>query len=115
MRSAKRSLCATMLLLEAIVLGLTTPVLIGVEAIAVGTALAVGLGLALACLVVAASLRHTWAYAAGWVIQVAALALGAVVPAMIVLGVGFTALWAGAVALGGKVDRERAEREALEH
>jgi hypothetical protein len=114
MRSARRSLCAVMLTLQAVVLGLTTPVLISVADVSVSTALAVGLGLTVACLVVAGMLRRSWAFYAGWAIQVAAVALGVVIPMMFLLGAVFAALWAGAYFLGAKIDRERAEREVLE-
>lgn len=114
MRSAQRSMAATILALEAIVLGLTTPVMISVASVPVVTALVIGLGLTVACVVVAGMLRHSWSYSVGWAIQVAAVALGVVVPVMFVLGGVFLALWAGAVLLGAKIDRERAEREVLE-
>ncbi len=114
MRSARRSMCAVMLTLQAVVLGLTTPVLISVADVSVSTALAVGLGLTVACLVVAGMLRRSWAFHAGWAIQVAAVALGVVIPMMFLLGAVFAALWAGAYFLGAKIDRERAEREVLE-
>jgi len=114
MRSAQRSMCATMLALQAVVLGLTTPVLISVAAVPVASALLVGLGLTVACVVVAGLLRRPWAFALGWGIQVASLALGVVITMMFVLGAIFTALWAGAYFLGAKIDRERAEREVLE-
>jgi hypothetical protein len=114
MRSAQRSMGAVILVLQAIVLGLTTPVMISVAAVSVGTALVVGLGLALACVVVAGMLGRRWAFALGWVIQAGALALGLVIPMMFLLGAVFLALWAGAYFLGAKIDRERAEREVLE-
>lgn len=114
MRSARRSLGATMLMLEAIVLGLSTPAMINVASVPVGTALWVGLGLTVACIVVAGMLRRAWAFYIGWAIQGAALALGLVVPMMFLLGAIFLALWAGAFFLGGKIDRERAEREVIE-
>ncbi|HSJ22527.1 MAG TPA: DUF4233 domain-containing protein [Nocardioidaceae bacterium] len=114
MRSAQRSLCAAMLGLQAIVLGLTTPVMISVESVSVGAALGVGLGLTVACVLVAGMLRWSWAYYLGWLIQGASLALGFVVPIMFLLGAIFASLWAGAFILGGKVDWERAEREVLE-
>jgi uncharacterized membrane protein YciS (DUF1049 family) len=107
-------MCAVMLALQAVVLGLTTPVLISVADVSVSTALAVGLGLTVACLVVAGMLRRAWAFHAGWAIQVAAFALGIVIPMMFLLGAVFTALWAGAYFLGTKIDRERDEREVLE-
>ena len=114
MRSAQRSMCAAMLTLQAVVLGLTTPVMISVASVSVGTALWVGLGLTVACIVTAGMLRRPWAYYIGWAIQVASLALGFVIPLMFLLGAIFAALWAGAYFLGAKVDRERAEREVLE-
>jgi hypothetical protein len=107
-------MCAAMLTLQAVVLGLTTPVMISVASVAVGTALWVGLGLTVACIVTAGMLRRSWAYYLGWAIQVASLALGFVIPMMFFLGAIFTSLWAGAYFLGAKVDRERAEREVLE-
>jgi uncharacterized membrane protein YciS (DUF1049 family) len=114
MRPAQRSLCAAMLGFQAVVLGLTTPVMISVESVSVGAALGVGLGLTVACVLVAGMLRRPWAYYLGWLIQGASLALGFVVPIMFFLGAIFAALWAGAFFLGAKVDRERAEREVLE-
>ena len=73
-----------------------------------GTALAVGLGMAVVCLLLAGMLRAEWAYAAGNVVQVAAIGLGFVVPVMFGLGAVFAALWAGADLLGRKIERERA-------
>ncbi|RLV49700.1 DUF4233 domain-containing protein [Nocardioides mangrovicus] len=107
-----RRLCSAILLLEAIVLALTTPVLIGVAGVSSGTALAIGLGLAVACLVVAGLLRMRWAYVLGWAIQVAAIALGIEIGVMVLLGVIFLALWATAYWLGRKIERERAAWEA---
>lgn len=114
MRSAQRSLCAAILAFQAVVLGLTTPVMISVASVSVGTALGVGLGLVAACVIVAGLLRRQWAYYLGWLIQVASIALGFVIPMMFFLGAVFAALWAGAFFLGAKIDRERAEREVLE-
>ena len=107
-RSPRRGLCAAILSLEAVTLGLTTPVMISVAHVPAGRAAAGGLGLALVCVVLAGSLRHPVVYWLGWLVQVAALALGVVVPLMWVLGVVCTALWAGADLLGRKIERERA-------
>ena len=114
MRSAQRSMCAAMLILQAVVLGLTTPVLISVASVGVGAALGVGLGLTVACVVTAGLLRRPWAYAVGWTIQVASVGIGFVVPMMFFLGVIFASLWAGAYFLGRKIDVEKAERAVLE-
>ena len=107
-RSPRRGMCAAVLSLEAIALGLTTPVMITIAEVPTGTALAVGLGLAAVCLLLAGMLRAEWAYLAGYAVQVAAVALGFVVPAMFGLGAVFAALWAGADLLGRKIERERA-------
>ncbi len=111
-RSPRRGMCAAVLALEAITLGLTTPVMIVVADVPTPTALSVGLGLMLACLLLAGILRGEWAYAVGWVIQVAAIALGLVVPIMFVLGPIFALLWGTAYFLGRKIERERAEAYA---
>ncbi len=114
MRSARRSMCAGILVLQAVVLFLTTPVMISVAQVPVRTALWVGIGLTVACLVAAGTLRRYVGYPLGWAIQVASLALGFVVPVMVVLGVAFGALWTTAYLLGDRIDRERAERALLE-
>ncbi|KRF18005.1 hypothetical protein ASG90_05045 [Nocardioides sp. Soil797] len=105
-------MCAGILTLEAIALGLTTPVLITIADVAVGPALAIGLGLAVACIVVAGMLRAEWAYGFGWAIQVAAILIGFLVPAMFFLGGIFALLWGSAYFLGRKIERERAEAYA---
>ncbi len=107
-RSPRRGMCAAILSLEAIALGLTTPVLVTVADVGVGTSLVVGLGLAVVCLLLAGMLRPEWAYAAGWLVQVAAVGLGFVIPLMFVLGGIFALLWGTADFLGRKIERERA-------
>jgi hypothetical protein len=107
-RSPRRGMCAAVLSLEAITLGLTTPVMITVGDVDTGTALGVGLGLAVACLLVAGMLRGEWAYALGWLLQLGAIGLGLVVPLMFFLGSLFALLWGTAYFLGRKIDRERA-------
>ena len=107
-RSPRRGMCAAVLCLEAITLGLTTPVMITISDVRPGTALTVGLGLAVVCLLLAGMLRAEWAYRAGYAVQVAAIALGFVVPVMFGLGAVFAVLWATADLLGRKIERERA-------
>jgi hypothetical protein len=105
-------MCAAILCLEAIALGLTTPVMISIADVAVGRALLIGLGLALACVLLAGMLRGEWAYLLGWAIQVAAIALGFLVPMMFLLGAIFAMLWGAAYFLGRKIERERSEAHA---
>lgn len=111
-RSPRRGMCAAILSLEGVALGLTTPVMIAVAGVDTATALYVGLGLAVACLLLAGMLRGEWAYALGWSLQGLAIALGFVIPLMFVLGAIFALLWGTAYFLGRKIERERAERIA---
>ena len=108
----QRSLCAGMLGLEAMVVFLTTPVMLTVTDVSTTAALVVGLGLTSACVIGAGLMRSRVGFALGWAVQVAAIALGVVVPVMFALGAVFLALYAGSVFLGAKIDRERAERGA---
>lgn len=105
----RRSMCAAILCLEAIVLGLSTPVMIAVADVDTPVALTIGLGLTVVCILVAGMLRRPWGYGAGWAIQVAAIALGFLVPMMFFLGAVFALLWGTADWLGRKIDRERAQ------
>lgn len=107
-RSPRRGMCAAVLCLEAITVGLTTPVLITIADVPVGRAVLIGVGLAVACLLLAGMLRAPWAYALGWVLQVGAVAIGFLVPMMFVLGGIFALLWGMADFLGRKIERERA-------
>jgi hypothetical protein len=107
-RSPRRAICAAVLSLEAVTVGLSTPVMIGLSDVSTRTAVVTGIGLAVACLLVAGMLRAEWAYAAGWALQVGAVALGLVVPTMFFLGAVFAVLWGTAYWLGRKIERERA-------
>src|SRR3954453_18427068 len=111
-RSPRRGMCAAILSLEGVVLGLTTPVMISVAGVSTATAVSVGLGLAVASLLLAGMLRGEWAYALGWLLQVVAIGVGFVIPLMFVLGVIFAWLWGSAYFLGRKIERERAEAYA---
>ena len=104
-------MCAGMLGLEAVVLFLTTPVMLTLTDVDTGVALAVGLGLTLACLVGAGLMRRTAGAAIGWAVQACAVALGLVIPVMFALGLVFLVLYAVSYVLGARIDRERAERE----
>jgi len=107
-RSPRRGMCAAVLALEGIVVALSTPVMITLTDVRSGTALAVGLGLAAACLVLAGMLRSEAAYVVGWVVQAGAIALGFLVPTMFFLGAIFALLWGTAYFLGRRIERDRA-------
>jgi hypothetical protein len=98
-----RRLGTSVLGMEAIVCGLMTPVAIA-HGVATGLAVSVGIGLAVACVVVTALLKWPFAYVAGTVIQVLAIAAGFLVPAMFVLGAIFMALWITAIFVARRVE-----------
>ncbi|MET1133126.1 MAG: DUF4233 domain-containing protein [Aeromicrobium sp.] len=107
-------MCAAMLSLQAIILGLSIPVMIAVEDVSAPLALLIGGGLAVLCLVVAGLLRHPWAYWVGHAIQVATILTGFLVPIMFFIGLMFAALWLGAFFLGRKIAADKARWAAAE-
>ena len=114
MRSVRRSMCAAMLCLQAVVLFLTGVVTIGMTDLGAGASLGLGLGLAALCVLAAGLLRSPVGYGLGWLVQLVSIGLGFVVPVMFFLGVVFAVLWATAYVLGVRIDREKAERVVLE-
>ena len=74
----------------------------------------VGLGLALLALLASGLMRRPWGVTLGWVVQALTWAGAVLVPAMIGVGLVFTALWVLLLVQGGKLDRLVAEREAAE-
>ena len=113
-RSLRRSMCAAMLVLQAIVLFLFGVLTIGLTDLGAVASLSLGAGLAVACVLVAGLLGRPGGYALGWVLQVVSIGLGLVTSAMFFLGVVFAALWATAYLMGARLDVERAERAVLE-
>ena len=106
--SPRRGMCAAVLSLEAVTVALATPVMIAVEDVDTGVALAAGLGIAAACLVLCGLLRAEWGYLLGFAVQAAAVALGFLVTTMFVLGAIFALLWTTAYGLGRRIERDRA-------
>jgi hypothetical protein len=113
-RSIRRSMCAGMLVLQAVVLFLTGAVTIGMTDLGVVRSLGLGVALAALCLLAAGLLGRPGGYPLGWLVQVVSVALGFVVTAMFFVGLVFAVLWGAAYFLGIKIDRERAERVVLE-
>ena len=98
-----RRLCATVLIFEAIVIGLAIPVAITIEHEPHTTAGVAGGVLAAVAVLLAAVVGRPgqrWALVVGSLLQAAVIATGVVVPAMFVLGAIFAALWAVAIWLG---------------
>lgn len=113
-RSAQRSMCAAILVLEAVVLFLTGVVSIGVTDLGAARSVSLGVGLAVLCVLAAGLLGRRGGYLLGWLVQVVCIALGVVVGVMFFVGSLFAVLWATAYLLGARIDTERAERVVLE-
>jgi Protein of unknown function (DUF4233) len=89
-----RQLCGTVLIMEAVVIGLAILPAIVLEHLHAGVAGGVGGALVLCALVLGGLVgRRAWALWAGSALQVLVIAAGTLVPAMYVLGVIFAALW----------------------
>ncbi|MBV9094688.1 MAG: DUF4233 domain-containing protein [Streptosporangiaceae bacterium] len=105
-----RQLCGTVLIMEAIVIGLAIPVAIVGEHLRPGVAGGLGGGLA-ACAVVLGGLvgrpRMGWVLGAGTVLQALVIAAGIVVPAMYVLGAIFAVLWLTGIWMARRYDSAR--------
>ena len=113
MGRTQRSLCAGMLGLQAVVVFLTTPVLLTLTDVATGVGLMIGLGLTAGCVVAAALMgRGRVGGVLGWVVQACSIALGVLLPVMVALGVVFLGLYAASWVLGARIDREREQRAA---
>ena len=91
-----RQLCGTVLVMEAVVIGLAILPAIVLEHANRGLAAGIGGGLAVCALLLGGLVGRPhmgWALWAGTALQLLVIASGAVVPAMYVLGVIFAALW----------------------
>jgi hypothetical protein len=91
-----RQLCGTVLIMEAVVIGLAIPVAIVLEHANHGLAGGIGGALAVCAVLIGGVVgrpRMGWAVLAGTVLQVLVIAFGVVVPAMYALGGIFAALW----------------------
>lgn len=69
-----------------------------------------GTVLMVALFYVAGKQKERWGRFAGWALQAPMIVAGVIVPAIAVIGVMFLVLWIMALRLGGRIDRERAER-----
>jgi hypothetical protein len=106
----QRTMCAGILMLQTIALVPFAAVLLPLTDLSTPAAVSLGVGLPVASLLAAGSLRTRAGVWFGWVVEVATLLTGLVVPLMWGLGAVFLALYAGSWFLGRKIDRERDER-----
>ncbi|WP_061964336.1 DUF4233 domain-containing protein [Demequina aurantiaca] len=69
-----------------------------------------GTVLMVALFYVAGKQKERWGRVAGWILQIPMIAAGVILPAIAVIGVMFLVLWIMGLRIGGRIDRERAER-----
>lgn len=103
-----RQLCGTVLIMEAIIVGLAIAPAIALEHVHAGIAGAVGGAIALIAIVLAGLVgrKHMgWALYAGSALQVVVIVSGVVIPVMYILGVIFAAFWFTGIWLARKVER----------
>jgi hypothetical protein len=103
-----RQLCGTVLVMEAIVIGLAIPVAIVYEHLHRGVAVGVGGALAVCALLLSGVIgrpRMGWALYAGSALQALVIVSGVIIPVMYILGVIFAALWFTGIWLARKVER----------
>lgn len=103
-------LAATCLALEAFLVFFATLVASTLVDLPRSTIWAVGGALVLACLVAVGLVRRPVGLVLGWVLQVLVLATGFWVPAMFFMGGLFVAMWVWLLAIGSRIDREKAAR-----
>jgi hypothetical protein len=99
--------CMTVLIMEAIVIGLSIPVAIQIDHLAPGSAGTAG-GVAVAAAVIFAGLTRrvlTAALVGGSLLQVFVIVSGTTVPVMYFLGAIFATLWIIGIILGRYIDR----------
>ena len=92
-RSVSESLLSIALVLEAVLIFFVTLTAFGLKALPPVTAFAGGAAFFLALSVASALLRFEWGVWVGWVLQVALLATGFILPIMFFVGAIFVALW----------------------
>ena len=101
-----KRLCATVLIMETVVIWLSVPVAVAIDHASAGRAGAAGAALAVAAIVTAVAARRwlRWTLIAGSVLQALVIAAGLVVPVMYFLGAIFAGLWVLGIWLGHRVE-----------
>lgn len=109
-RSARKMFATATLALQALVLFFATLVAYGLADLPRAAVWSVGIGLAVACILVIGLLRFEWGYWFGWVIQVFVLIAAIWMPALAIIGAVFLGIWFWGEHAGKKIDRERKAR-----
>ena len=113
---ARESLGSVVLGFESIIVFLGGLVVYGLRVLPDGIepwwGIVAGSVLALVMVVIAGLLRHSWAIAVGWALQVVVLLGGFLVPALVVVAIIFGGMWAYATIKGASLDARNARRAA---
>lgn len=117
-KSSKRALASIALSFEAFVVFFATLTAFGLKAADISPNLprveiiwAIGLTIALLCIITPALLSKPFGYAIGWLIQAAVLASGFWLWGMFVIGSMVAGMWIWALVAGGTIDKARANFE----
>ncbi|WP_431044473.1 DUF4233 domain-containing protein [Streptomyces sp. P1-3] len=103
-----RTLCASTLIGEVLVIGFAGLVAMNTSDLSTGTVWAVSGVAMLLCVLLCGVLSRPGAIQVGWALQIALILSGFVVPAMFVLGAVFAGLWWASVHFGRKIDEAKA-------
>lgn len=109
-RSPTRTLAATTLTCEALVVIFAGLVAKDLSSLSLGAALGISAALAVGCLLAAGMLRTRRGYVLGSILQALIFGYGFWVHMMFVVGVIFTALWITALVMGTRAEREAERR-----
>lgn len=117
-RGAQESLGSIVLSFESVVVFLAGLAVYGLAELPFGLpawwGIVAGAVLAVAMIVVARMLRHRWAIAVGWMLQVVLALGGFLVPAIALVALVFGGLWAYATIKGAALDRRNAAARATD-
>jgi hypothetical protein len=107
-RSASESLLSIALGLEAVLVFFVMLTAFGLKALPPGAAFGGGIGLILLLVLAARFVRYEWGVWFGWLLQVALVATGILLPVMYFIGLGFAAIWVFCFVKGRQLDRAKA-------
>ena len=111
-KSTTETLLSIVLILEATMLFFATLTVFGLKALPPVPAFVGGGALILLIVIASRLVRWTWGVWLGWVLQVAIVATGFLIPIMFLIGAGFAVLWVWCFLRARDIDRQRAAFEA---
>ncbi len=110
-RGLRETLGTIVLGLEIIVVFLGALVMWGLGIVPAGVAFGGGAALVVLAIAAIGTLRSTVGVVLGWIVQVAIVASGLLMPELYLVGALFVALWAYCMIVGGRIDRRNAAAE----